>query len=75
MKLKINSQKLRKTLTFTRPGGYYIFVDLNGKEGTEGRQLCERGHLSGSTLGYSGEDQKAFNAICRAWYRRYLRTL
>ena len=71
MELTIKSKKLGKTITFSRPGTGYIYADLNGNSGTLGKQLCEGGGTMGSTLSYSGEDEKEFAAICRRWYRAY----
>lgn len=73
MRTAINSRKLKTTITFSRPGGYYIFADLNGKEGTLGSQICAGGGTSGSTIGYDGDDLTEFVAICRKWYRSYIR--
>lgn len=73
MHLVIKSRKLKREVTFSRPSGYYIFVDLNGKPGTLGQQICEGGSTMGSPIGYSGESQIEFNAICRSWFDAYLR--
>jgi len=73
MELKINSRKLGRTITFSRPGSSYIFADLNGKSGTLGCQICRGGGTMGSTLSYSGDDQAQFEAICRRWYRAHVR--
>jgi len=70
MKLTIKSRKLGKTLTFSRPGTSYVFVDLNGKPGTLGDQMCQGGMLMGSTLSAS---DNTFEDVCRSWYRSYLR--
>lgn len=71
MILTINSKKLGK-LTFSRPGSYYVFVDLNGRSGTLGCQICDGRNLSGSTISHTGEDQLKFEKICRRWYRAYV---
>lgn len=73
MELKINSRKLGRTITFSRPGSSYIFADLNGQPGTLGNQICRGGSTTGSTLSYSGDSQEEFERICRNWYRAYLR--
>lgn len=78
----INSTKLGRPVTFSclRAGGY-IYVDLNGREGTLGNQICAGGRLSGETLRheYHGtcgmENMAAFRATCRRWWRSYLRQL
>jgi len=74
MELKINSKKLERTITFSRPGNSYIYVNLNGKPGTLGQQICKGGAvMSGSALSYDGDDQAEFEAICRRWYRSHMR--
>ena len=73
MEMQIVSRKLGRTLTFSRPGSSYIFVDLNGHSGTLGRQICRGGYTMGDTLAYSGSDQTAFEAVCRRWYRAHIR--
>lgn len=73
MELTIKSRKLKRTLTFSRPGRAYIFVDINGMSGTLGQQICAGGALSGSTLQHYGDDYKEFERICRSWYRSYMR--
>jgi len=72
MKLTINS-KNHGQITFSRPGTYYIYADLNGKSGTLGKQICNGGETSGSTISYSGDDQVKFEEVCRRWYRAYSR--
>lgn len=73
MEMKIKSRKLGRVITFSRPGNFYIFADLNGKAGTLGNQICHGGGVIGSTIGYGGEDEKEFQKICRRWYRAYLK--
>lgn len=73
MTLTIKSKKLGRELTFSRPGRSYIYVDLNGNEGTMGTQICDGGCTAGSTISYSGDDEADFARICRAWYRSYTR--
>ena len=73
MKITINTRN-HGQVTFSRPGGSYIFTDLlNGKPGTMGHQICEGGHLSGDTISYGGEDLYEFAEICRRWWKSYLR--
>lgn len=69
MEMQINSRKLGRSITFSRPGSSYIFADLNGQPGTLGNQICR----NGSTLYYDGDDQAQFDAICRRWYKAYVR--
>lgn len=73
MELKIKSRKLERTLTFSRPGNFYIFVDINGGAGSLGRQICRGGYNTGSTIGYDGDDEAEFARICRLWYRSFIR--
>lgn len=73
MQMQIKSRKLGLTIIFSRPGSSYIFADLNGKSGSLGTQICSGGGTMGSTLMYSGNDQKSFDAICRRWYRAHIR--
>lgn len=72
MKLTINSKVFGKSITFSRPGKHYIYWDINGKPGTLGRQPTD---LGGSTLGYGGDDEDEFKAICRRWYNSEIRSM
>lgn len=73
MQFTIKSRKLNTEITFSRPGRGYIYADLNGKQGTLGNQICDRGYLMGSTMSYHGDDQSEFESVCRSWYRAYLK--
>ena len=76
MEMTINSRKLGKQVTFSRPGGSSLYTDLGQrhKEGTLGYQLCDGGYvLSGGTLSYSGDDYAAFKHICRRWWAAHLK--
>ena len=73
MQFTIKSRKLNTEITFSRPGRGYIYADLNGKSGTLGNQICERGCTMGNTMSYHGDDQTEFESICRNWYRAYLK--
>lgn len=82
MTCTVHSTRLGRPVTFSCPGaGGYIYVDLNGLEGTLGNQLCAGGRLSGETLRheYHGtcvlEGVTLFRATCRRWWRSYLRQL
>ena len=72
MELTIKSRKLNAEIKFSRPANYYIYVDLGGKPGTLGNQICDGGRTMGNTIGCSG-DQEQFEKICRRWYRAYIR--
>ena len=73
MEFTINSKKLNKSVTFSRPGSGYIYVNLNGRSGTLGNQICSGGSLSGNTLGYSGDSKEVFSRICKNWYTSLLK--
>lgn len=75
MEATINSRKLGRTITFSRPGKAYVFADLNGEPGTLGKQICHGGALSGSTVEYHGDSDEEFERIVRRWYRSYIRNL
>jgi len=80
MKLTIHSRKLGKPLTYSRPGSYYIYVDLNGKSGTLGYQIFDGGKLTGSAISVHGYDndsavKKEFERVCRNWHKRYIESL
>ena len=68
--LTINSRKLGRPVTFSQPGKNYVYVDLNGKPGTLGLQICEGGGFSGVTIMASS---KSFERRCRSWFAAYLR--
>jgi hypothetical protein len=76
MEYTIKSRKLKREVTFSRPGSYYIHVNLNGQPGCLGQQICKNGALSGSCLGVSDgrndqETQEAFERVCKAWWKNY----
>lgn len=75
MELTIKSKKLGRIFTFSRPGKAHIFCDLGKKDkiGTLGYQICKGGNLRGTTIACESDDQKAFEAICRTWYKAYLK--
>ena len=76
MEYTIKSNKLKRQITFSRPGSHYIYVDLNNHSGTLGQQICKGGELSGSTIGINGDDydpevQEQFERICKSWWKQY----
>lgn len=76
MEFTINSRKLGKPITFSRPGGGYIYVDLTGtgvQPGTLGHQICRGGKLMGDTIAYHGCDDGDFRTICRNWFNAFLK--
>jgi len=73
METTINSRNHGVVTFFCPRNGGYIWVDLNGKPGTLGNQICDSGHLSGSTESYNGNDDKQFDRVCRKWWRAFLR--
>jgi len=70
MELVIKSRKYNKEITFSKPGKTYVFVDLNGKEGSLGRQICDGGSFTGSTI---SSCDTSFENDCRKWWKSYLR--
>tara|TARA_R110000868_G_scaffold176248_2_gene413718 strand:+ start:325 stop:573 length:249 start_codon:yes stop_codon:yes gene_type:complete len=60
-------------LTFSRPGIRYVYVDLNGMAGTLGNQICRYGTFSGDTIVFTGDNQVAFDRLCRLWVRSFLK--
>ncbi len=73
MYYSINSRKLGEMVNFSRPGNFYVYVDLNGKPGTLGNQICDGGKMMGSTIGYRGDDDAVFATLCKKWWKSYLR--
>jgi hypothetical protein len=76
MHYTIKSTKLKRQITFSRPGTECIYVNLNGKGGYLGNQICRGGELMGSTIGISGDDddlkvQEQFERICKSWWKQY----
>ena len=72
MELTIKSRKLNKDVTFFK-NNYakelcYIFVDLNGKKGTLGKQICKGGYLQGGAITSTDQD---FEKICKRWLNQY----
>ncbi len=72
MKLKIDCPELGRELTFTRPGRGYVYVDINRRPGTLGRQICENGKFLGETLVCMGDSQEIFVELCNDWYREFV---
>ena len=72
MTFTINSRK-HGPVTFSRPGLDYVYVDLNGKPGTLGLQICEGGNMSGHTITASRATPAQFEKICRRWWAGKLR--
>ena len=72
MELTIKSRKLNKDVTFFKnnyaKGLCYIFVDLNGKKGTLGKQMCKGGYLQGEAITSTDQD---FEKICKRWLNQY----
>jgi len=72
MEHTIKSRKLNKKITFFSGNGTsYVYVNLNGKDGTLGNQICRGGRLSGSTLSAS---EGSFKSVCRRWYKAYIKS-
>ena len=69
MSITIKSRKLNREITFSIPGGAYVYADLNGKPGTLGVQICSRGHTLGSTLTAS---EATLAHVASRWMRAYV---
>ena len=65
MKTTINSRNHGEIEFFCPGNGKYVWVNLNGKTGTLGNQICDGGHLRGNTISYYGEEP-GFDAFCRS---------
>ena len=48
MRTTINTREFGELEFFTGNGTDYVFVDINGKPGTLGNQICDSGGLMGS---------------------------
>ena len=74
MLFTIKSRKLNREVTFYFSGQTigYVFVDLNGLDGTLGAQCCDYGRLSGETLLCM---RKNFRKTCKAWFASHLKEL
>lgn len=75
MRFKIKSKVFGREITFSRPGSWYIYVDLNDQSGSLGFQICHGGYLMGDTVEYIGDDYDEFEKVCRRWYRSAVRNL
>jgi len=73
MEYTINSRKYKSEITFSRPGSSYVFVDLGGREGSLGHQICEGGLLMGETITAENVNQEEFETICKRWWAAFLR--
>jgi len=38
-----------------------------------GRQICEGGCFMGDTITFYGDDQAAFETLCRKWFAKFIR--
>ncbi len=72
MELKIDCPELGRELTFCRIADCAIYVDINRRPGTLGRQICEEGKFMGETTTYEGESQEIFEELCTDWYHEFL---
>ena len=72
MRYTIKSRKLNKTLTFYRDGPAHIYVDMNGQPGILGKKICYNGQFTGVCLSCEGEDQAAFEKLCKQWYQAHI---
>lgn len=73
MTYSINSRKLGKKVTFSQPASWYVYVDLNGKAGCLGEQICAGGVTNyGSTIGCNPE-WNDFVYTCKRWWKQWLK--
>lgn len=73
MELTIKSRKLDETLVFhKRPDGHHYIMLWSARSNhcPSGPQICQGGGFMGSTLAASDE---GFEAVCRRWYRAYVK--
>lgn len=76
MKFTMNSRSLGHPVTFSRPGKSYVYLDdsySQCKPGMLGRQICEGGCFMGDTITFYGDDQAAFETLCRKWFAKFIR--
>jgi len=80
MRWTVKSKRLKRDVTFFCSGGFdphsfydwrYIFINLNGKSGCLGNQICEKGELRGATLVAYSEDD--FISTAKKWWKQYLK--
>ncbi len=65
----IKSRKLKREIVFYKEDKEtesYIFVNLNGKEGYLGKQICKGGYITGIAIKASNEN---FKKVCNKWLR------
>lgn len=72
MKTTINTRNHGEVTFFTTGKNGYVWVNLNGQPGTLGNQICDGGHLSGSTMSCQSNSLTDFEKLCRNWWKRYL---
>ena len=72
MELTLNSRKLDLSVTFFKiwggkyGGKHYIYANLNGKTGTNGKQLFDKKNYA---LEASDDD---FEKVCKNWFKKYV---
>ena len=72
MNFTMHSRRLNKDLTFWLVG-QYIYVNLNGRSGFMGNQICKGGyHDLGDTL---TANEANFKKVCKNWLRLYYKTI
>lgn len=72
LEFQVESKKYNKTVSFIRPGHGSIYVDLLG----ENKRIGEEGIFTQEVVDmavYGGDDQEAFEKICKAWWTAWLR--
>lgn len=68
MELTLTSRKLKLSVTFFKNYGdnACIYANLNGKTGTQGKQLLDKKDYA---LEASDSD---FEKVCKSWFKKYI---
>lgn len=60
-------------VTFCKPGREAVYMNIHGGPWNLGNQLCEGGKFRGPTIAAGDCTPEEFAALCRKWWRAYLR--
>lgn len=71
MKVELYSERLGRTLTFTKPGGCYVHVDLNDGVHEAPVPICQGGKLTGAYIGDVRYDIRVLESIAERWLAEY----
>ncbi len=62
-------------LTFSRPCGKYIYVDVKDQPNILGKNICKNGLIDGeNAITYEGDSYDEFKRICDDWLANHLET-